>query len=125
MTHAIQLLSAAIKYVPASICNYQLTAIKSVQAIFSNWISVEASLPVPPTAVPHPPTPTVLLKKTHLLTMDTLGSGCRVSYRRCVFFNSTVGLGGFGTAVGGTVRDASTDIQFENIARTALMAEIW
>ena len=57
--------------------------------------------------------------------MDTLGSGCRVSYRRCVFVNSTVGLGGFGTTVGGTVRDASTDIQFENIAWTALMAASW
>ena len=41
------------------------------------------------------------------------------------FGNGTVGLGGFGNAVGGTVRYASTVLQFANISRTALMAASW
>ena len=36
MTHAIQLLTAALKDVPASICNSQLAAIDAVRAIFIN-----------------------------------------------------------------------------------------
>ena len=36
MTHAIQFLTAALKYVPASICNSQLAAIDAVRIIFSN-----------------------------------------------------------------------------------------
>ena len=36
MTHAIQFFTAALKDVPASICNSQLAAIDSVRAIFSN-----------------------------------------------------------------------------------------
>ena len=36
MTHAIQFLTAALKDVPARICNPQLAAIDSVRAIFSN-----------------------------------------------------------------------------------------
>ena len=36
MTHAIQFLTAALKDVPASICNSQLAAIDAVKSIFSN-----------------------------------------------------------------------------------------
>ena len=36
MTHAIQFLTAALKDVPASICNSQLAAIDAVRTIFSN-----------------------------------------------------------------------------------------
>ena len=36
MTHAIQFLTAALKDVPASICNSQLAAIDAVREIFSN-----------------------------------------------------------------------------------------
>ena len=36
MTHAIQFLTAALKDVPARICNSQLAAIDAVIAIFSN-----------------------------------------------------------------------------------------
>ena len=36
MTHAIQFLTAALKDVPASICNSQVSAIDAVRAIFSN-----------------------------------------------------------------------------------------
>ena len=36
ITHAIQFLTAALKDVPASICNSQLAAIDAVRAIFSN-----------------------------------------------------------------------------------------
>ena len=35
MTHAIQFLTAALKVVPASICNSQLAAIDAVRTIFS------------------------------------------------------------------------------------------
>ena len=38
MTHVIQFLTAALKDVPASICNSQLAAIDAVRAIFSNTI---------------------------------------------------------------------------------------
>ena len=34
ITHAIQFLSAALKDVPTSLCDYQLTAIEAVRAIF-------------------------------------------------------------------------------------------
>ena len=36
MSHAIQFLTAALKDVPASICNSQLAAIDAVREIFSN-----------------------------------------------------------------------------------------
>ena len=36
MTHAIQFLTAALKDVPASICNSQLAVIDAVRAIFTN-----------------------------------------------------------------------------------------
>ena len=36
MTHAIQFFTAALKDVPASICNSQLAAIGAVRTIFSN-----------------------------------------------------------------------------------------
>ena len=36
MTHAIQFLTAALKDVPARICNSQLAAIDAVRTIFSN-----------------------------------------------------------------------------------------
>ena len=36
MTHAIQFLTAALKYVPASICNSKLAAIDAMRSIFSN-----------------------------------------------------------------------------------------
>ena len=36
MTHAIQILTSELKYVPASICNSQLAAIDAVRAIFKN-----------------------------------------------------------------------------------------
>ena len=36
MTHAVQFLTAALKDVPASICNSQLAAIDAVRTIFSN-----------------------------------------------------------------------------------------
>ena len=38
MAHAIQFLTAALKDVPASICNSQLAAIDAVRTIFSNGI---------------------------------------------------------------------------------------
>ena len=41
------------------------------------------------------------------------------------FGNSTIGLGGFGTAVGGTIREDSTFLQFANMARTASIATSW
>ena len=54
MTHAINVLSAAIKYVPTSLCNSQLAAIEDFCAIFANWITVEYSPTVPSAAVPNP-----------------------------------------------------------------------
>ena len=57
MTHTIHFLSAALKYVPTSLCNYQLAAIEAVRAIFSNCRTVESSPTVPPTAVPKSPKP--------------------------------------------------------------------
>ena len=40
MTHAIHFLSVALKYVPTSLYDSQLAAIKAVRAIFANWITV-------------------------------------------------------------------------------------
>ena len=57
MTHTIHFLSAALKYVPNSICDYQIAAIESVRTIFENWQKVE-SLP------PPPPTPIVTIKES-------------------------------------------------------------
>ena len=61
ITHAIHFLSAALKYVLASLCDFQLTAIEAVRAIFAKWITVEASPTVRPTIVTQPPKPTVPL----------------------------------------------------------------
>ena len=43
MAHAIQFLTAAIKDVPASICDSQLAAIESVRAIFTNGWLIKSS----------------------------------------------------------------------------------
>ena len=42
MLHAIQLLTAALKDVPASICDSQLAAIESVRAIFTNGETIKS-----------------------------------------------------------------------------------
>ena len=52
MTHAIHLLSAALKDVPNSICNSQLASIESVRTIFENWRTVEFLPPASPKVVP-------------------------------------------------------------------------
>ena len=54
MTHAIKLLSAALKYVPTSICDLQLAAIEPVQKIFANWQIVESLPPESHKVLPHP-----------------------------------------------------------------------
>ena len=41
MTHAVQFLTAALKDVPASICNSQLAAIDAVRAIFTNGKTIK------------------------------------------------------------------------------------
>ena len=43
MTHAIQFLTAALKDVPASICDSQLAAIEAVREIFTNGRTLESS----------------------------------------------------------------------------------
>ena len=61
MTHAIHLFSAALKDVPASLCNSQLAAIEAVRAIVAKHTTVEASPTARHTAAPYPPNPTVPL----------------------------------------------------------------
>ena len=57
MMHTIHFLYVALKYVPTSLCDYQLAAIESVRVIFANWRTVESSPTVPPTEVPNPSKP--------------------------------------------------------------------
>ena len=63
MTHDIHFLSVAIKDVPTSLCNSQITDIKAVCEIFSKWITVESYPTVPSTALSNPPKPIVPLPK--------------------------------------------------------------
>ena len=63
MTQSIHFLSADLKDVPASLCDYQLATIKAFRAIFSIWRTVEAYLTVFPTLITNPSKPTVPLTK--------------------------------------------------------------
>ena len=54
LNHAIHFLSAALKYVPSSICDSQLEAIEDVQTIFGNWRTLA---PRPNILLPTPPPP--------------------------------------------------------------------
>ena len=53
MTHAIHFLSAALKYVPTSICNSQLAEIEAVRKIFANWRALEYLPTKAHTVLPH------------------------------------------------------------------------
>ena len=64
MSHAIQFLSAALKYVPNSICNSQLAAIEAVRTIFANWQKIESLPPISPKVVPPPPKPIVPIRES-------------------------------------------------------------
>ena len=61
MTNTIHLFLAALKEVPNSICDSQLTAIEAVRTIFENWRTVESLPPASPKVVP-PSKPIVTIK---------------------------------------------------------------
>ena len=63
-----------------------------------------------------------------MATLSLIGIPLELGAGYCIedgFGHGTVGLDGFGTAVGGTVRYALTFLQLANIARTASMAASW
>ena len=54
LKHTIQLLSAALKYLPSSICDSQFSEIEAVRTIFTNWRTVKSLPPEWYRVLPHP-----------------------------------------------------------------------
>ena len=74
MTHAIHFLSEALKYVPTSLCHYQLASIEAVRAIFANRINVDSYSTVPPIEIQNRPKPIVPFPKPSPLRYPELKS---------------------------------------------------